>query len=73
MVKCKFIYKQYDNSSYAIQEAFKGLNFTWDDESTTLIKPKFFCNLFQQNLEQRVAKVACGNDKPTKLRPNIDG
>ncbi|XP_028210722.1 adrenodoxin-like protein 2, mitochondrial [Glycine soja] len=58
MVKCKFIYKQYDNSSYAIQEAFKGLNFTWDDESTTLIKPKFFCNLFQQNLEQRVAKGA---------------
>lgn len=57
---------------HAVEEVFKGLNFTWDCESTTLVKPKFLSSLFQQQLEKRVAKVAGGNDESPQFWPNID-
>jgi hypothetical protein len=37
-----------------------------------MIKPKLLFNLYQQNLEQGVAKVTSWDDKPPKLWSNIN-
>ena len=57
---------------HALHQVLEGLNLAWDCEPTTMIKSKLLFHLFQQHLEQRVGKIAGGNDEPPKLWPYIN-
>lgn len=56
---------------YVFEEIFEGLNLTRESKGTIVIISEFLLSLLEQYFENWVAKVAGGDDEPSKLRPYI--
>lgn len=57
---------------HALEKVFECFDLAWESEPAGMIESKLLLCLFQQHLEHGMTKIAGGNDKPPKLRPNIN-